>query len=131
MTTRVIEIDGVDSCACCGTHVRSTAELQAVKFVQTTKMRGHARLHFVVGDRLIELMQQLLLNDARVSASLGVNRAQQVATIDRVQDQLTVMRKQAKKMTDQLVALQAADILHQSTAGGTKMPQKNKQKTEY
>ena len=48
---RLIEIEGVDVCACGGTHLRSTAEMEAVKLLHSEPMRGGTRLYFVAGAR--------------------------------------------------------------------------------
>jgi alanyl-tRNA synthetase len=48
---RLVEIAGVDLTTCGGTHLRSTAEIEAVKLLGTEPMRGGTRLHFVAGGR--------------------------------------------------------------------------------
>ena len=35
---RVVEIDGIDENACCGTHVKQLKDLQAIKFVSMNSM---------------------------------------------------------------------------------------------
>ncbi len=49
---RLVEILGIDRNTCGGTHLRSTAEIEAVKLLDTEPMRGGTRLHFVAGRRL-------------------------------------------------------------------------------
>ena len=48
---RVIEVDGVDRCACGGTHVSNTAEIGLVAIVGSEKLRGGTRLLFLCGER--------------------------------------------------------------------------------
>ena len=71
---RIIEIAGVDSCTCCGTHVRGSSELQVVKLLGTSSVRGHARLHFVFGNRLTRLLGVLLANEAKLTELLSCGR---------------------------------------------------------
>ena len=52
-TLRVISIAGVDTSACGGTHVRSTAEIGLVLIRKLDKIRGNARLEFVCGFRAL------------------------------------------------------------------------------
>jgi len=54
---RLVEIAGIDRSTCGGTHVRSTAELEAVKLLGSEPMRGGTRLHFVAGGRLRRRLQ--------------------------------------------------------------------------
>ena len=49
---RLVEIEGVDLNTCGGTHLRSTAEVEAVKLLGTERLRGGTRVHWVAGRRL-------------------------------------------------------------------------------
>lgn len=52
---RMINIDGVDSNLCCGTHVDNLRQLQAVKFLHLEKpSKNKQLLHFLVGSRVLE-----------------------------------------------------------------------------
>ncbi len=50
---RIVEITGVDWSACGGTHVRTTAEIGAIKFARQQRMRGQARITFLCGRRAL------------------------------------------------------------------------------
>jgi alanyl-tRNA synthetase len=50
---RVVTIEGYDVSACCGTHVRRTGEIGPIRIVGQEKVRGQARLRFVVGPRAL------------------------------------------------------------------------------
>jgi alanyl-tRNA synthetase len=62
---RLVEIAGVDVNTCGGTHVRNTAELEALKLLATEPMRGGTRLHFVAGARL---RRRLAAHETRAGA---------------------------------------------------------------
>jgi Ser-tRNA(Ala) deacylase AlaX len=49
---RLVTIEGLDVNACGGTHLTSTAQIEALKLVGTEPMRGGTRLHWVAGGRL-------------------------------------------------------------------------------
>lgn len=49
---RLVEIDGIDVTTCGGTHLASTAEIEAVALLGTAPMRGGTRLYFVAGGRV-------------------------------------------------------------------------------
>jgi misacylated tRNA(Ala) deacylase len=54
---RVINIEGVDSNMCCGTHVTNLAQLQVIKLMNIEKTKGKTLVHFLVGDRVIKKLE--------------------------------------------------------------------------
>lgn len=48
---RVIEIDGIEYSACCGTHVASTRSLEPFRILRVEKYKGGCRVYFVAGGR--------------------------------------------------------------------------------
>ncbi|MFQ5350035.1 MAG: DHHA1 domain-containing protein, partial [Thermoanaerobaculia bacterium] len=49
---RLVEISGLDLNTCGGTHLKSTGEVEAVKLLDTERLRGGTRVHWVAGRRL-------------------------------------------------------------------------------
>lgn len=49
---RLVGIEGVDLNTCGGTHLASTAQIEALKLLGTEKLRGGTRLFFVAGGRV-------------------------------------------------------------------------------
>ena len=47
---RVVSIPGVDSCACCGTHVKRTGEIGLFKLLSFEKHRGGTRIFLLAGE---------------------------------------------------------------------------------
>ena len=52
---RVVEVEGCDLCACCGTHVSRTGEVGLLKILFSEKLRGGTRVAFVCGGRAFEI----------------------------------------------------------------------------
>jgi len=52
-TLRIIEIDGLDTCACGGTHVRATGEIGALLLRKFEKVRQATRVEFLCGGRAV------------------------------------------------------------------------------
>jgi alanyl-tRNA synthetase len=48
---RVVEIDGLEYSACCGTHVRSTGALGLFRIIKIEKYKVGCRVHFLAGGR--------------------------------------------------------------------------------
>ena len=57
---RLIEIEGIDTNNCGGTHVSNTAQLQMFAIVGTEKLKKNTRLTFVYGDRVLRMFRRLL-----------------------------------------------------------------------
>mmetsp|Transcript_13638 Transcript_13638/g.18871 ORF Transcript_13638/g.18871 Transcript_13638/m.18871 type:complete len:510 (+) Transcript_13638:8968-10497(+) len=54
-TLRVVEILGVDHEACCGTHADNTAQVGAIKILNTSRISdGIVRIKFVAGEKALE-----------------------------------------------------------------------------
>jgi alanyl-tRNA synthetase len=50
---RIVEIDGCDMAACGGVHVASTGSIAPVKITGVERIRGRARIHFLMGERAV------------------------------------------------------------------------------
>ena len=60
---RIVEIEGVDMCACCAPHVASTAQVGLLKVIAHAKYKGGTRIYILCGLRALadyRLKQQLL-----------------------------------------------------------------------
>lgn len=46
---RIVEIEGVDRCACCAPHVSNTGEVGLIKILQCVRYKGGVRIHLCCG----------------------------------------------------------------------------------
>lgn len=53
---RLVQIGDIDLSACCGTHPRSTLEVQLLKIVKSEKHKGGTRIYFMAGTRAISAL---------------------------------------------------------------------------
>lgn len=60
---RLVEIEGLDRNTCGGTHLRSSAEIQAIKLVSTESLRGGTRLFFLAGGRVLGALGELVARE--------------------------------------------------------------------
>ncbi|MCB9175558.1 MAG: alanyl-tRNA editing protein [Caldilineae bacterium] len=110
---RLVEIDGLDCCTCGGTHLGSTAEIEAIKLLGTESMRGGTRLAFVAGARLRRRLgcQEQLLGDLR--QALGApDDALVSAVADRAQ-RMRELERRLRETASRLVEHQVAGLLGQ------------------
>ena len=50
---RVVRIAGVDTCACCGTHVSKTGEIGVIKLISHQRYKGGTRISMLCGKRAL------------------------------------------------------------------------------
>ena len=64
---RLVEIPGVDMCACCAPHVKRTGEIGIVKVVSSEKHRGGTRVSILCGERALIDKREKLEENKKVS----------------------------------------------------------------
>jgi alanyl-tRNA synthetase len=109
---RIVEIIGIDTSACCGTHVMSTGQLGVMKLLKTEKQKGNVRLHFKCGKRALtdyqvshEIIQQL-------SNKFSTNRTQFLDSIVKLEIEAKRMQKeldQLREINDEFIAKELLD----------------------
>ena len=68
---RIVTIEGADTCACCGTHVRLTGSIGQIKVLSCQKYKSGVRVSILCGRRALEeeTLQQEQLRRAAVALS--------------------------------------------------------------
>lgn len=67
---RLVEIEGVDRCACCGTHVQNTHEIGVIKLLLVTKHKQGVRLELLAGAKARAHYRHLHWQNKDISVSL-------------------------------------------------------------
>ena len=97
---RIVEIEGVDRCACCAPHVKTTAEVGMLKIQSCDRHRGGCRLTIVCGMRALKDYQQKQESVGKVSAALS-------AKPDKIAEAVAHLQEQQAKLREQLNHIQA------------------------
>ena len=104
---RVVRIDGVDSCACCGTHVSSTGQVGLIKILRTITKKKRTRLELLCGRRALEACEDAMAALRETSNFLTVADEEVPEAVQRLsaeKDDLKHQLKQAgRKQIDQYV----------------------------
>ena len=106
---RIVEVPGIDKCACCGTHVKSTGEIGIIKLFTTVGLRGGTRMEMACGQRALILMNQAYEQNRLVSQAFSAKISDTGAAARRMNETL----EQAKQ---KITALQRTCFAH--TAAG-------------
>ena len=103
----LVEIEGLDLNTCGGTHVRSTAELEAVALLGTEPMRGGTRLHFVAGGRLRRRLAGHEARNAAIKAVLDAPEGEFVTLVQRRKDELRDAERRLRALAEELAGAAA------------------------
>ena len=92
---RLVEIPGVDLCACCAPHVRRTGEIGVIKLLSAERHRGGVRIELVCGLDALDDYRRRQSESAAVSRLLSVPKEQIAAAVER---QLEQQAKQKERI---------------------------------
>merc|ERR1719181_843188 len=90
---RLITIDSLDSCTCCGTHVKSLRELNAVSILHAEPTTRSSKVFFVAGDRVLNVLGRAWAQQRALTALLTV---QPIEHLRRCEELLSNQRASAK-----------------------------------
>lgn len=71
---RLVEIDGIDLCACCCPHVKSTGEIGLIKILSSIRYKGGSRVCFLSGKRALAYFNSLLKQSTELSQYLSAEK---------------------------------------------------------
>jgi len=115
---RIVEITGFDWSACGGTHVRTTAEIGAIKFTRQQRMRGQARISFLCGQRslLDYRLKHRLITEAAALYSTDIAQVPELIARDQVLNK--DLQYRLEQLQSGLLAYEAQDLVQQATQAG-------------
>ncbi|MCX7939052.1 MAG: alanyl-tRNA editing protein [Thermoflexales bacterium] len=111
---RIVEVQEYDWSACGGTHVRSTAQIGAIKIVRTEKRGNETRVTFICGQRAFADYVQLHHNVAQIMERLSAPRYQVAEAVQRALGSAQRMHKALQEARARLAAYEAEALLAQA-----------------
>lgn len=79
---RLVDIAGIDICACCAPHVSNTGEIGIIKILDFMKHRGGTRIWMVAGKRALMDYRRRYENIKRISAMLSTPQSLVADTLE-------------------------------------------------
>ena len=107
---RLVEILGLDLNTCGGTHVRSTAEIEALALLAAEPMRGGTRLWFAAGRRVRHRLAAHETRTAELRKLLGAADGELGSAVRTKLEQLKDAQRQLRTL-DEALAAEAARTL--------------------
>lgn len=85
---RLVEIDGVDLCACCAPHVKHTGEIGIIEIVSFERYKGGTRLQILCGERALNDIRIKLEQNHAVSNLLSARETETASAVQKLKNDL-------------------------------------------
>ena len=110
---RIVEIEGVDICACCAPHLASTAEVGMIKILDSERRRRGGegvRISMLCGLDAYENAVVTQNNNTEISMLLSAKRNETAAAVRRVMKEQEKLKARVSGLSRELAACKAAAI---------------------
>ncbi|MBQ7536191.1 MAG: alanyl-tRNA editing protein [Stomatobaculum sp.] len=101
---RIVEIPGIDRCACCAPHVESTGQVGILKIVSAMNYKGGVRIYIVCGKRALKDYGKLKESVQGISVLLSAKQ-------EEVFDAVSALKHKEQENASRLVRLEE-ELLH-------------------
>ena len=91
---RIVEIDGVDRCACCGIHVANTQEIGLMKILSSMKHKGGTRFEMIASNRAMQDYQYKFNQNKQISISLKASPDQTYEAVEKLKENMEEKEKE-------------------------------------
>ncbi|XP_002131660.3 alanyl-tRNA editing protein Aarsd1-like [Ciona intestinalis] len=119
---RIVEMKGIDTNMCCGTHVSNLSHLQCIKLLSAEKgKKGKTNLYFLAGDRILGYAGKCYANEKELTKQLKCGPEQHAEAVERSMKQLRVAQKNCTTLLRDVAVLEATIFNSKFDAGSTKL----------
>lgn len=109
---RIVEIKGVDVCACCAPHVKATGEIGVIKILDFEKYKGGVRLIVKCGADALRDYREKYKNVLEISNLLSAKQFEVSAAVVRLNEQLSAEKAETAALKKRLIAEKAVGFAH-------------------
>ncbi len=107
---RIVEIPGVDRCACCAPHVRQTGEIGAIKILDFEKHRGGTRIFLACGAWALADYREKQQSTAEISVLLSARRNAVAPAVQRLLQERDSLKEKYAALAAEMIGLRAAAL---------------------
>ena len=100
---RIVEIEGVDACACCAPHVNESAEIGIIKLLDSEKLRGGVRIEMKCGHRAIADYNTRYENDRKISSLLAIKQNDIADGVERLMGNISDLKFKLTGLKKQII----------------------------
>jgi alanyl-tRNA synthetase len=114
---RIVEVEGFDQQACCGTHPRSSAEVGPIVVRGSEKFKGGTRVEFLCGDRALADYRTTVSRIRSLASVLSSAEAELVPTAEKLQEERKTLGKELERVRHELLLARVEDWMSESADG--------------
>jgi alanyl-tRNA synthetase len=107
---RIVEIEGVDRCACCAPHVQNTGEVGLVKILRAEKYKGGVRLYMKAGYDALEGYGYEYEQCRRISVAISAKHSSVAEGVERLLEEMDALKSRLSKMKREMMAMKLDSI---------------------
>ena len=104
---RIVEIPGIDRCACCAPHVERTGEIGLIKILDAERHRGGMRLSLCCGMLALRDYRVKQENIAAISQALSAKRHETAGAVSRLLSEQQRSKERIAALSMELARLKA------------------------
>ncbi len=117
-TLRLIEIRGIDLCACGGTHVKNTGQIGNIQLRKVEKIKQGVRVEFVCGARALRTARKDFQVLTEAAALFSSHLWELPAQVQKLIDSDKAAQKQQQKLLAEIAELTAQQALARTPVEG-------------
>ena len=103
---RIVEIPGVDLCACCAPHVDTTGQIGLIKVVNVQSHRGGVRINILCGDRALADYTEKQDSIWAISSLLSAKQPEVAGAVARAKEDARLQKERANALQAELLKVQ-------------------------
>ncbi|MCC3357360.1 alanyl-tRNA editing protein [Bacillus sp. REN16] len=108
---RIVEIEGIDTSACAGTHVKRTGELGLMKLLKTEKSKGNTRVYFIFGGRALKDYQETHSILTSLTNQYSTNRGGLIEKITKIENENKQYQRDIEELNGRISQLLAKELI--------------------
>ena len=98
---RLVEIPGIDTCACCGVHSKTTGEIGIIKLLSCVKFHQGVRIEMVCGLRAYRLLSQVYDQNKQVCQAFSAKLLETGKAAQRMNEALAAEKFRSSNLEKQ------------------------------
>ena len=110
---RLVEIPGIDICACCAPHVKFTGEIGIVRVVNFERYKGGTRVGILCGERALLDLRHKLKQNRLVSNLTSSKQDETAAAVERLKAENEKLKYDITGLTRELLTIKSQNIAPQ------------------
>lgn len=121
-TLRLVEVEGFDNQACCGTHPSTSSEVGPIVVRGLERFKQGTRIQFLCGDRALRDYHASVARVRDLASVLSSAEAELVSTAERLQQERKSMAKELARVRNELLRLGVEEWMREAeTVGGLQL----------